>query len=94
MIPALVASMMDCQVVLYQAGADMHERDATGDGFLSSERMAERDRLVFETAQSLSIPVAWNLAGGYQDPLVKVLAIYDATVLAPAANSWIQPARR
>jgi acetoin utilization deacetylase AcuC-like enzyme len=85
MIPALVASMLNCQVLLYQAGADQHERDATGDGFLSTEEMAERDRLVFETAQSLSIPVAWNLAGGYQDPLLKVLAIHDATMLAAAA---------
>lgn len=85
MIPSLVASMMDCQVVLYQAGADMHERDETGDGFLTSEQMAERDRLVFETAKSLSIPVAWDLAGGYQDPLLKVLAIHDATMLAAAA---------
>lgn len=83
-IPDLVASMKDCNVILYQAGADPHIDDPLG-GWLTTEQLAERDRLVFETARELAIPVAWNLAGGYQTPLRKVLDIHDNTMRAAAA---------
>lgn len=52
-------------LVLYQAGADMHINDPLG-GCLTTEQLLERDRMVFGTCKSLGIPVAWNLAGGYQ----------------------------
>jgi acetoin utilization deacetylase AcuC-like enzyme len=83
-IPELVASMSDCDVVLYQAGADPHIDDPLG-GWLTTEQLAERDRLVFETAQELGIPIAWNLAGGYQSPLRKVLDVHDNTIRACAS---------
>lgn len=82
-IPVLVASMKDCDVILYQAGADPHIDDPLG-GWLTTEQLAERDRFVFETASELAIPVAWNLAGGYQTPLRKVLDIHDNTMRAAA----------
>jgi len=53
------------QVVLYQAGADVHVNDPLG-GVLTTEEMKERDRIVFSTCRDLGIGVAWNLAGGYQ----------------------------
>ena len=40
---------------------------------------------MFETARALKIPVAWNLAGGYQQPLRKVLDVHDNTMRACAA---------
>jgi acetoin utilization deacetylase AcuC-like enzyme len=83
-VPELVASMKDCDVVLYQAGADPHVDDPLG-GWLNTEQLAERDRLVFKTARRLGIPLAWNLAGGYQKPLRKVLDIHDNTMRACAA---------
>jgi acetoin utilization deacetylase AcuC-like enzyme len=83
-VPELVAAMKDCDVLLYQAGADPHVDDPLG-GWLTTEQLAERDRLVFETARKLKIPVAWNLAGGYQEPLRKVLDIHDNTMRACAA---------
>lgn len=52
----------DCDVVMYQAGADMHRDDPLG-GLLDDADMARRDRMVFS---GLEAPVAWNLAGGYQ----------------------------
>lgn len=52
-------------LVLYQAGADTHVDDPMG-GLLTTEQMRERDRGVFATTRALGIPVAWNLAGGYQ----------------------------
>ncbi len=82
-IPAVVGSMNDCGVILYQAGADPHIDDPLG-GFLTTEQLAERDRLVFETARQLGIPLAWCLAGGYMSPLRKVLDVHDNTILACA----------
>lgn len=55
-----------CDILLYQAGADLWEEDpyAWGGG-LSVEQLKERDRIVFTTMRDLGIPVVWNLAGGY-----------------------------
>jgi acetoin utilization deacetylase AcuC-like enzyme len=52
-------------LVLYQAGADTHVDDPLG-GLLTTEQMRERDRIMFSVAHELGIPLAWNLAGGYQ----------------------------
>ena len=70
-------------MILYQAGADPHIDDPLG-GWLTTRQLLERDRLVFEAAADLGIPVAWNLAGGYQTPLRKVLEIHDNTMRACA----------
>jgi acetoin utilization deacetylase AcuC-like enzyme len=51
--------------ILYQAGADTHIDDPFG-GLLTTEQMRVRDRTVFSIARDLSIPLSWNLAGGYQ----------------------------
>jgi acetoin utilization deacetylase AcuC-like enzyme len=84
-IPVLVEAMKGCDVLLYQAGADPHVEDPLG-GWLTTEQLANRDRLVFEAARELRIPVAWNLAGGYQKPLRKVLDIHDNTMRACAST--------
>ena len=83
-IPERVAEMRDCDVILYQAGADPHVDDPLG-GFLTTNQLRERDRLVFEAANSLGIPIAWNLAGGYQvdsgGGIQAVLDIHNNTML-------------
>lgn len=33
---------------------------------LTTEQIAERDNLMFSIAKRLNIPIAWDLAGGYQ----------------------------
>ena len=83
-ISGLVGAMKSCDVILYQAGADPHIDDPLG-GWLTTEQLYERDLLVFQAAAALEIPVAWNLAGGYQTPLRKVLRIHDGTMRACAA---------
>lgn len=90
-IPELVAGMKRCDVILYQAGADPHIDDPLG-GWLTTQQLFERDQLVFETAAGLSIPVAWNLAGGYQTPLRKVLEIHD-NMMRACADINIDPMR-
>lgn len=52
-------------VIIYQAGADVHVNDPYG-GVLTTEQMLERDRRIFVIAKNSNIPLAWNLAGGYQ----------------------------
>jgi len=80
-IPEHVARMANCDVVLYQAGADPHIDDPLG-GFLTTAELAERDRRVFQCLHDCSLPVAWNLAGSYQQPLTKVVAIHKNTYRA------------
>jgi len=64
-IPAIVAGMSGCGLILYQAGADPHVNDPLG-GWLTTEQLRERDRRVFAAAAEWKVPIAWNLAGGYQ----------------------------
>ena len=52
-------------VILYQSGADVHVNDPFG-GVLTEEEMFQRDKLMFTIAKDLNIPIAWDLAGGYQ----------------------------
>lgn len=66
-------------LVLYQAGADAHVDDPLG-GWLTTEQLRRRDRIVFQTLSRMGIPVAWNLAGGYQDMEV-LLEIHRSTAL-------------
>ena len=86
-IPELVSRFADCDLILYQPGADPHISDPLG-GWLTTAQLAERDRLVFENAKSWGIPVAWNLASGYQENFRAVLDIHDNTLKA-CANVYL-----
>ncbi len=70
-------------IVLYQAGADSHIDDPYG-GWLTTAELRERDAMVFDYLSARDIPVAWNLAGGYQvekdGSIPKVLEIHDNTM--------------
>lgn len=90
-LPSILNAFAGCDVVLFQAGADPHVDDpchqmianaigAEVVGALTNKQFAQRDRLVFETMRDLKIPVTWNLAGGYQIPLQKVLDIHTQTL--------------
>jgi acetoin utilization deacetylase AcuC-like enzyme len=55
-------------LIQYQAGMDCHESDPLGGvKGMTAERLAERDRMVFELAKARGIPICFNLAGGYQE---------------------------
>lgn len=70
-------------ILLFDAGADPHIDDPLG-GFLTTEEMLLRDRLVFETCAELALPCAWHLGGGYQVPLEATLLLHTATLEAAA----------
>ena len=80
---------MEVDLVLYQAGADAHRNDPLG-GLLNDGELAERDQYVFEQLSKHHIPIAWNLAGGYQrdeyGSIEKVLKIHRRTMLTAQAS--------
>lgn len=84
-LPSVVASMADCDVILYQAGADPHVDDPLG-GWLTTDQLYERDLMVFAGLRNIGVPVVWNLAGGYQKEadgsIPMVLQIHDNTMRA------------
>ena len=86
-LPRIVGGFHDCDLLLYQAGADAHVDDPLG-GWMTSKQLAERDRIVFDIAATIGLPVAWNLAGGYQRDeqggIEPVLAIHRRTLAACA----------
>ena len=84
-------AMKHCDIVLYQAGADPHIDDPLG-GFLDTAQLKLRDWRVFDGLRRRGIPVAWNLAGGYQDPLARVVELHSNTVRALIAAEEAQAA--
>nr|WP_314900647.1 hypothetical protein [uncultured Deefgea sp.] len=84
-LPEIILGMRDCDLILYQAGADPHINDPLG-GFMTKAQLQCRDELVFLLCQQYGIPIAWNLAGGYQRDadggIRPVLEIHDNTLMA------------
>lgn len=73
--------MSDCDLVLYQAGADPHIDDPLG-GMMTEEGFMIRETIVFGLLKA----VAWNLAGGYRKDadgsIDEVLFTHDIALLA------------
>lgn len=67
-------------IILYQAGADAWEEDPYGAGYLSKEGMRHRDEGLFRAALDAEVPVVWNLAGGYTDPMQGTIDIHLQTL--------------
>ncbi|MES2977999.1 MAG: histone deacetylase [Pseudomonadota bacterium] len=82
-LPEVVAGFKGCDLLIYQAGADAHIKDPLG-GFMTTAQLADRDRIVFTGARDLGLPVVWDLAGGYQEPISRVLDIHRNTMSACA----------
>ena len=79
MLHQQVSRFSDFDLVLYQASADSHVDDPLG-GILDTAQMTERDRIVFAAAKESGTPLAWNLAGGYQEPIEKVVQLHVNTM--------------
>jgi len=52
-----VAGFDAFDLILYQAGADVHVDDPLG-GVLTTEQMIERDQIVFDAARASGTPIA------------------------------------
>jgi acetoin utilization deacetylase AcuC-like enzyme len=67
-------------LVLYQAGADAHIEDPYRAGYLNDSQWVVRDMQVFRWCAANGVPVAWNLAGGYNG--LKTLNLHSRTFAA------------
>ncbi|WP_428828138.1 histone deacetylase [Azonexus sp. IMCC34842] len=67
-------------LVIYLAGADPYHDDRLGRLALSFAGLAERDRRVLARCQTLGIPVAIAMAGGYARQIDDTVAIHTTTV--------------
>jgi acetoin utilization deacetylase AcuC-like enzyme len=67
-------------LVIYQAGADAWNLDPYESGYLSMTGLKYRDEGVFKACKQAGVPVAWNLAGGYSDPMQLTIDIHLQTL--------------
>jgi acetoin utilization deacetylase AcuC-like enzyme len=82
LMPALDA-MIDRfrpDLILYQAGVDVHGDDKLGRLALTDQGIAARDAFVAGSARSLGIPMASAMGGGYGDDVHAVAARHAATM--------------
>jgi len=80
-LPNVLESMSECGLIIAQLGADPHIDDPLG-GFLTDEQLFDRDMIIFETCKYIGAPLCFNLAGGYQEPISKVLKIHNNSMSA------------
>lgn len=75
-------------LIIYQAGADPHIDDPLGSLGMTTEQMAERDRIVFTKTKEMGIPVLFVLAGGYQKPIETKLVPLHVNTFQEAYNIY------
>jgi acetoin utilization deacetylase AcuC-like enzyme len=80
-------------VIFYLAGADPYREDQLGGLSLTMEGLKERDRVVFETALGLSVPVVVTLAGGYARNTGDTVMIHCNTARA-AREALVQESKQ
>ena len=78
-------------LVIYDAGVDVHRDDRLGYLDLTDQGLYDRDRYVIEQCRSHNIPTACVIGGGYDKDHTK-LAWRHATVHR-AARDWLMSAR-
>jgi acetoin utilization deacetylase AcuC-like enzyme len=76
-------------LAFYLAGADPHEGDRLGRLKLTTEGLAQRDRVVFDALRKRGIPVAVSMAGGYGKDIADTVNVQLGT-LRCALGSWRQ----
>ncbi len=72
-------------LILYQAGVDVHSDDKLGRLALTDTGIAVRDSFVARRARALGIPLASAMGGGYSDDVHAVAARHAATMRTLAA---------
>jgi acetoin utilization deacetylase AcuC-like enzyme len=75
-------------LILYQAGVDVHVDDRLGRLALTDEGIAARDRLVANTMKTLGIPLASVMGGGYGADVMAV-ARRHAAVMRTCAETYL-----
>lgn len=63
-------------LVLYDAGVDIHQHDDLGLLSISTEGILQRDQFVINRCRDLKIPLAAVIGGGYQRDLTALTAVH------------------
>ena len=74
-------------LIIYDAGVDVHQDDRLGHLEITTEGIYQRDRLVLTSAKAAGIPIACVVGGGY-NKAVEVLAERHAQVFIAAHAIW------
>ena len=61
------------QIIYYNAGTDVYEKDPLGGLRISQEGIIARDEIVFQTARHFNVPIFSALSGGYADDVSLVI---------------------
>ena len=83
-IPALLTRLQP-DLVMYDAGVDVHKDDRLGKLALTNEGVFERDRTVLRACRAANIPVACVIGGGYGEDMPAL--IYRHSLLHRAAKA-------
>ena len=75
-------------LILYQAGVDVHADDKLGRLALTDEGIARRDRHVANVARAAGVPLASAMGGGYGDDVAAVAARH-AAVMRNLAGAYL-----
>ena len=78
-------------LLLYDAGVDIHQDDDLGLLQVSTTGVYQRDTFVFARCRALQIPVAAVIGGGYQRDMTKLTAVHSQ--LFRAACAVYEPAQ-
>lgn len=78
-------SQVNPDLVMYDAGVDVHRQDRLGKLALSNAGVFERDHLVLQTCQTAAYPVACVIGGGYSEDMNAL--IYRHSLLHRAAKA-------
>ncbi|KAF8065528.1 hypothetical protein HT031_003129 [Scenedesmus sp. PABB004] len=97
-LPKLMA-LVQPQLVLYNAGVDVHADDALGLLALSDAGIAQRDAAVFAACAAAGAPVAAAIGGGYEADHARIvrrhMALHRAAAdAAPALAEVVERRRR
>ena len=83
-LPTLLADLRP-DIVMYDAGVDVHKDDRLGKLALTDDGVFERDRTVLQTCVSAGYPVACVIGGGYGEDMSAL--IYRHSLLHRAAKA-------
>lgn len=74
-------------LIIYDAGVDIHQDDRLGYLQISDQGLLERDKLILQQAKSANIPIACVIGGGYSKDIAKLTQRHSQLFIA-ANDLW------
>ncbi len=83
-----IISQFQPEFIFYQCGVDILYSDSLGKLAISIEGSKERDRLVFEFASQLGVPVVCSMGGGYSKD-IRIIVDAHVNTFRVASRYWL-----